>query len=349
MRIIKPGKIGPITEYKSKKGKKKSDSSDFERSILKTEIWEDYNPNKKNKKKKEYTKGSGNRMLPVEEKEEDSTRTVLQNEISSDVKEHEPSSDFEKLEESLGYSFKSRELLLMSLTHRSSVPMADRADYERLEFLGDALLDLVIAHLLSDFHPEAREGELSKMRAALVNTQALAKVARELGLGDYIRLGKGEYATNGHKRASILADVMEAIVGAMYRDSNYEESFKVIEKIFREDLSKVIPYDPKTDFQEVLHIAGSEPPSYLLERVEGPEHAPTFVTIVVVDGEICGRGKSQTKKGSQQEAAAEAMSRMDATCENLELKEGQNLIVPECLLTYSISNSCHLLGLDGVK
>jgi ribonuclease-3 len=219
-----------------------------------------------------------------------------------------------------------------ALTHRSALGGKDRVDYERLEFLGDAVLDLSVAHLLCDCHPDAREGELSKMRAALVNTQALAQVAQELGVGPFIRLGRGEMASGGHERPSILADVMEAIIGAMYWDAGYEATFAVINGVFGERLNKVTPSDPKTELQELLHASGSEPPEYLLELVEGPEHAPTFVTVVIVDAEVVGRGKGNTKKASQQEGAAQALKRLQPSAAAITIEDNQDEIIVESLL-----------------
>ncbi|HQH26294.1 MAG TPA: ribonuclease III [Oligoflexia bacterium] len=244
----------------------------------------------------------------------------------------EPCADYALIEERLGFKFQDRTLLGRALTHRSALGLRERADYERLEFLGDAVLDLSVAHLLSDLHPDAREGELSKMRAALVNTQALAAVARQLDLGPFIRLGRGELASGGAERPSILADVMEAVIGAVYRDSSYEAALAMIERIFGAALREVTPFDPKTELQEVLHAAGSEPPNYLLEMVEGPEHAPTFVTVVVVDGEIVGRGRGTTKKSAQQEAAAQALARMLYDAPEATLAPGQSVFIPEALL-----------------
>ena len=248
------------------------------------------------------------------------------------VSVHQPRNDYEVLEERLGIAFSDRSLLSRALTHRSALGLKERADYERLEFLGDAVLDLSVAHLLSDLHPEAREGELSKMRAALVNTQALADIARKLELGPYIRLGRGELSSGGFERPSILADVMEAVIGAVYRDSKYEVALEMIERIFGTSLQEVTPFDPKTELQEALHAAGSEPPEYLLEMVEGPEHAPTFVTVVTVDGEIAGRGRGTTKKAAQQEAAAQALARMYWTTPAIELEDGQSELIDTALL-----------------
>ena len=203
------------------------------------------------------------------------------------------------------------EWLERAFTHRSASSHGDnRRDYERLEFLGDAVLDLGVAHLLLECHPDAKEGELSKMRAALVNTTALSSLAKRVKLGPFIRLGKGELSSGGSERPSILADVMEAVMGAIYRDGGFELALQCIEKVYGDDLKTVTPRDPKTELQEILHAIGSEPPTYLLECMEGPEHEPTFVSVVQVDGQIVGRGRGATKKASQQEAAALALKQL---------------------------------------
>jgi len=211
------------------------------------------------------------------------------------------------LQVQIGYEFKDMMALERALTHRSMHTQSGESDYERLEFLGDAVIDLGIAHLLLDQHPQAREGELSKMRAALVNTQSLASIAKEIGLPGLIRLSRGEQANGGGERASILADVVEALVGAVYRDADFVTAFDVIQKIFGNAISSVAPRDPKTELQEALHVLNRAAPEYLLECVEGPEHAPTFISVVKIDGTIMGRGRGPTKKAAQQEAAAEAL------------------------------------------
>lgn len=218
---------------------------------------------------------------------------------------------YSHIEEQLSYRFQNLDSLQRALTHRS-VPggQGSRNDYERLEFLGDAVLDLVIAHLLLDAHKELKEGELSKMRAALVNTTSLANIARRINLGRYIKLSRGELANGGADRPSILADVFEAVIGAVYREAGYEQAFACVKKLFGELISTVTPIDPKTELQEALHAAGSEAPTYMLECVEGPEHAPTFISVVEVDKQIVGRGRGPTKKASQQAAAAEALERL---------------------------------------
>lgn len=218
--------------------------------------------------------------------------------------------EYPEIETRLGYSFQDHDWLERALTHRSVQGQGNRNDYERLEFLGDAVLDLAIADLLLKAHPDAREGELSKMRAALVNTSSLADAARRLELGRFVRLSRGELANKGYDRPSILADVFEAVLGAVYREGGYEPAYKCVEQLFGSELKTVTPRDPKTELQEVLHATGSEAPAYMLECVEGPEHAPVFISVVEVDGQIVGRGRGPTKKASQQAAAAEALERV---------------------------------------
>lgn len=218
--------------------------------------------------------------------------------------------EYPRLEEKLGYHFQDLNWLERALTHRSIQVKGAHSDYERLEFLGDAVLDLAVAQLLLDAYPEAREGDLSKMRAALVNTSMLAEVARGLGLGPFIRLSRGELASGGADRSSILADVLEALMGAIYREAGYDTALACIRNLIGEKLQTVTPTDPKTELQEALHAVGSEAPTYLLECVEGPEHAPTFISVVQVDGQIVGRGSGPTKKASQQAAAGQALAHL---------------------------------------
>ncbi|MCL4145659.1 UNVERIFIED_CONTAM: hypothetical protein GTU68_016370 [Idotea baltica] len=265
-------------------------------------------------------------------KVEDSKAPAVPEDTGSDESDFRPREDYEVLLAKFGITFTDSTLLRRALTHRSALGVKERADYERLEFLGDAVLDLSVAHLLSDRHPEAREGELSKMRAALVNTQALAEIARELELGPFIKLGRGERSSGGQDRPSILADVMEAVIGAYYRDTSFDNSMEMIENLFGDSLMEVTPFDPKTELQEALHGAGSEPPTYLLELVEGPEHAPTFVTVVKVDGQVAGRGRGNTKKAAQQEAAANALQRLTYDSEMPNLLEAQSVFISSCLL-----------------
>jgi len=216
-------------------------------------------------------------------------------------------SDLRDLERQLQYTFRESAAIERALTHRSMHSKGNESDYERLEFLGDAVIDLAVAHLLLEHHPEAREGDLSKMRAALVNTNSLAEIARMIGLSSFIRLSKGEVANGGAERPSILADVVEALVGAIYREAGFSEALRAVKHLFGSRISDVLPRDPKTELQELLHTLLKPAPAYLLECVEGPEHAPTFVSVVQIDGVMSGRGRGATKKASQQSAASEAL------------------------------------------
>lgn len=208
------------------------------------------------------------------------------------------------LQERLGIQFKDEKLLEHALTHRS---MRGDSHYERYEFIGDAVVDLAIAHLLFEAHPNLQEGDLSKMRAALVSTSGLAEVGKEIGLSDHIRLSKQEIQSGGAERPSILADVVEAIFGALYTDSGFDVALQMARRLFSDRAIKVTPLDPKTELQELLHTKGYEPPVYKLESTEGPEHSPEFISVVEINGDVKGRGKGQTKKASQQSAALEAL------------------------------------------
>lgn len=254
------------------------------------------------------------KMIPIKRDGDRVRKDSEEGEVSVATPTTQPKGreDYHTIEKLLAYTFSDISWLERALTHRSAPLRGGKNDYERLEFLGDAVLDLVIAHLLSDIYKEAREGELSKMRATLVNTQSLAEIAKRLELGPYIRLGRGELASGGADRPSILADVVEAVVGGVYRDGGYQAAFDCVRALYGAALNNVEPRDPKTELQEALHASGCEAPEYRLECVEGPEHAPAFVSVVVVDEQIVGRGTGTTKKASQQAAAAEALRRLES-------------------------------------
>ena len=233
--------------------------------------------------------------------------------IGKDIEEvsfTEHSNDLSALEEYLGYNFKKESALNRALTHRSYSVINNSKDYERLEFLGDAVLDLTIAHLLIFAHPLAKEGDLSKMRAALVNTDSLANIGKSINLGDYIRLSRSELINNGRERASIIADVFEAIMAAIYLESGYEAAFNTTKKLFGNLLESVNPRDPKTELQEALHMRSKPAPVYELESVDGPQHAPVFTSVVIIDNQVVGKGTGSTKKASQQNAAEEALKKV---------------------------------------
>ena len=214
-----------------------------------------------------------------------------------------------QLQKKLCYVFTKKDLLISAITHRSMQQRGIKKDYERLEFLGDAVLDLAVAHLLLDAYPDLKEGDLSKMRAALVNTQSLADIARTLDLSSVVRLSQAEVSTGGNERPALLADVVEALFGAIYRDGGYDAARDVIEAIFADRVQKVTPTDPKTELQEILHALSMENPVYVLDGTSGPEHAPEFISSVSIHGTVYGTGRGTTKKSSQQEAAAQALEK----------------------------------------
>lgn len=212
-----------------------------------------------------------------------------------------------QIEVALGYEFKNKDALERALTHRSMPTVSDLEDYERYEFLGDAVIDLAVADLLLKEHPKSKEGELSKMRAALVNTASLASVADQINLSPYIRLSRGELAQGGATKPSITADVFEAVIGAIYKESGFDVAKKSLIKVYGDRISNVKPRDPKTELQETLHVKNLDAPEYVLESIEGPEHAPTFISLVKVKDKVYGRGSGTSKKSSQQNAAEEAL------------------------------------------
>ncbi len=216
-----------------------------------------------------------------------------------------------RLEASLFYRFSRAELLETALCHRSyAFEQAKKTDdNEKLEFLGDAVLNLVISHILMDRFPALNEGELSRMRASLVNTNRLAAVARSIDLGDFVHLGKGESKSKGSKKKSILADAFEALMAAVYLDGGYRKAFDVIERLFSEHFNtfeKTPPlYDYKSLLQEMVQNRFHQVTEYTVAGAEGPDHDKTFhVVLDVCDIQTEGFGKS--KKAAEQDAARKA-------------------------------------------
>lgn len=202
------------------------------------------------------------------------------------------------------------ELLVLSLTHRSfAYEAGGLPTNERLEFLGDSVLGIVVTDRLYRDHPELPEGELAKMRAASVSQRALARVARELGLGEYVLLGKGETATGGADKDSILADTLEALFGAVYISHGIETSREVILRLMGPTLTAAATsgaaLDWKTSLQEVCAERGLGVPLYAAEGT-GPDHARTFTATVSIDGVALGTGTGTAKKHAEQEAAERA-------------------------------------------
>ena len=217
------------------------------------------------------------------------------------------------LEERLGYSFRNRALLETALTH-SSYANENRASgivcNERLEFLGDSVLGVTVADFLYRHFPDMPEGRMTRLRAELVCEQSLHRVALELHLGDYLRLGKGEEHNGGRKRASILSDAVESVIAAMYLDAGMETAAGFIHRCLLDDIRAIETptfTDYKTSLQELVQRHSGQVLSYELVGEEGPDHAKTFRVQVCLNGEPLGRGTGRTKKEAEQTAAANAL------------------------------------------
>jgi len=221
--------------------------------------------------------------------------------------------DVTPLEERIDYKFRNSLLLAEALTHPSVGHEAQRYhfDYQRLEFLGDAVLQLVITeYLFRNFRLEA-EGQLTKLRSRLVSREALKMHAVTLDLGRYILMGRGEEASGGRERTSTLADAFEALIGALYLDGGLEVAKKFILTQTRADLDalaeKPVDINPKGDLQELLQSISPNSPMYELVSQSGPEHEKTFVSQVVWEGIVLGQGSGRSKKQAETVAALEAM------------------------------------------
>jgi ribonuclease III len=216
------------------------------------------------------------------------------------------------LEKALGYSFSDATLLVRALTHVSYNREKSAGHNEVLEFLGDAVLDLAISDLLMRSFPEKSEGDLSRMRAALVNSTVLAEKAALIKLGLSLRLGKGEERSGGRAKPSILAGAFEALLGAVYRDGGYEPAKRLVEKYFAADVNEKTlgQQDYKTRLQEISQMLFHAPPDYRLISESGPDHDKCFVTEIAVGGNVFGKGDGKTKKQSEQEAAKQALEKL---------------------------------------
>jgi ribonuclease III len=213
------------------------------------------------------------------------------------------------LEKDLGYSFSDVSLLVRALTHVSYNREQGAGHNEVPEFLGDAVLDLAVSDLLICSFPEKTEGDLSRMRAALVNSTVLAEKSALLNLGSMLRLGKGEERSGGRGKPSILAGAFEALLGAVYQDGGYEAARAVVERYFASDVKKkrLGLHDYKTRLQEISQMLFHAPPTYRLLFESGPDHDKRFVTEILVGGKVLGKGEGKTKKQSEQQAAKKAL------------------------------------------
>lgn len=225
---------------------------------------------------------------------------------------------FEDLERALGYRFRDPGLARAALTHRSYANERGdpgTPDNERLEFLGDAVLDLVVGHLLMEVCPDLAEGDLSLTRSRVVSEAGLAEVARELGLGPWLYLGKGEDRSGGRNKASILAGAFEAVVAAVYVDGGYGEAWRLVSRFFArrlEALDLAGTADFKTRLQESVQARGRPAPTYAVVDESGPDHDKVFEVAVRLEGEDWGRARGKSKKAAEQRAAAAALALFEA-------------------------------------
>lgn len=219
-----------------------------------------------------------------------------------------------KLEEKLPHKFKERKLLHQALTH-SSIGFEMRRqhpDNQRLEFLGDAVLQLVLSNKMFELFPDDGEGMLTKMRTRLVQTGALARVAQELNLGECLQMSRGEEANGGRERTNILADAMEAIIGAVYLDGGFDLVTHCIMELWDKELALVretpVEQNPKGQLQEILQDQSGLSPSYRIINSEGPDHEKSFCAVVSWNGLDLGQGTGKSKKEAQTAAAVEALT-----------------------------------------
>lgn len=214
-----------------------------------------------------------------------------------------------QLQEKLNYRFKDRELIATALTHSSYANEHRCQSNERLEFIGDSILGMVVAVYLYRTFPTLPEGKMTRIRAELVCEQSLWEVADKLSFGSYLRLGKGEALTGGRQRHSILADCVEAVIAALYIDGGFEVAKAFIDEHILSKLSQVTvhPGDSKTRLQELIQRQPGHAINYAMVAESGPDHMKSFVAAVSLDGQEIGRGEGRTKKEAEQNAAARAL------------------------------------------
>ncbi len=220
------------------------------------------------------------------------------------------------LEQVIGYQFHDEDLLAHAMTHSSysnEKHWEKAKNNERLEFLGDAVLELVSSDFLFHKHEKMPEGEMTRTRASMVCEQALAYCAGEIHLGEYLRLGRGEESTGGRERSSVVSDALEALIGAIYLDGGFASAKEFIHRFILNDLeNKQLFYDSKTILQELVQGMGKETLTYELLGEEGPEHNRIYETCAKVGGREIGRGQGRSKKAAEQMAAYRGILKLKA-------------------------------------
>lgn len=221
-----------------------------------------------------------------------------------------------ELEKNIGYEFGDKQLLKRALTHSSysnEQKIKKNGDYERLEFLGDAVLEMISSVFFYHKYPSMPEGQLTKIRSSYVCEPALAACARAFGLEAYIMLGKGEEQTGGRNRDSIISDVCEALIGAMYLDGGFDVAHDFIHKyVLTDNIDKGRFMDCKSILQEKVQAMNHLSLEYVLVGEEGPDHDKVFMVDAVVGGNVMGKGQGKTKKSAEQSAAYEALKKLDS-------------------------------------
>lgn len=227
--------------------------------------------------------------------------------------------NIQNLENEIGYVFNDRELLMQALTHSSYVndrKMDKNLCNERLEFLGDAILEMTSSEFLYSEYPEKDEGELTKLRASLVSETPLAVVAGEIGLGEYLYLGHGEERTGGRTRYSVTSDAVEAVIGAIYLDGGIEPARAFVRKYILNDIeNKKLFHDSKTVLQEIVQKYHRGTLTYRLVKEEGPDHDKNYGMNALIDEKIIGYGEGRTKKAAEQQAAYSAIKSLNKNAE----------------------------------
>jgi len=230
--------------------------------------------------------------------------------------------DLRILQEHIGYQFRDQQLLQLALVHSSfAFERLDSGRHnETQEFLGDAVLDLTVGYILFTRFPGMREGKLTRIRSALVNESGLAEMAREINLGAYLQLGKGENSSCGREKLSILSCAYEALVGALFLDGGYGEALRFVQYFFGPLIDRrqknLVLADAKSSLQELLQERYNEGPKYVLEAEEGPAHARIFMVSVQFHDQLLGSGRAGSKKEAEQQAAGAALKKRRQASEN---------------------------------
>jgi len=230
-----------------------------------------------------------------------------------------PATDLNELQDCIGYDFQDAQLLDQALHHRSFVnertEESDVRDNECLEFLGDAVLSLIVGHLLMKRYPQFNEGDLSRVRASLVNEKQLAEIAIQIDLGAHLKLGKGEILTHGREKKSILADALEALLGAVYLDGGFEKAFGVVQDLISQHVEVAAKpaahRDYKSRLQELIQGKRQLVPHYRMVDESGPDHDKTF-RIQISLGDVTAEGLGKSKKSAEQDAARRALALLEA-------------------------------------